>query len=67
MNPVLVETTRGTEVESVHRGAACVVNAEGDVLASRSKSTTVAALRATPLAARLKHMGINPRMTVGFI
>lgn len=33
-NPVLVEVTRGGIVESRHRGAFAVVNAEGEVLAS---------------------------------
>ncbi len=32
MNPVLVEVTRGTSVESIHRGAVCVVNASGAVI-----------------------------------
>jgi L-asparaginase II len=33
-NPVLVEVRRGDEVESFHRGALAVVNAEGEVLAA---------------------------------
>lgn len=33
-NPILVEVTRGDAVESVHRGAACVVDAEGRVVAA---------------------------------
>lgn len=32
MNPVLVEIIRGDEVESVHRGAACVIDASGRVV-----------------------------------
>jgi L-asparaginase II len=32
MNPVLVEVTRGETVESIHRGAACVVDVEGKVV-----------------------------------
>jgi L-asparaginase II len=32
MNPVLVEVIRGNEVESVHRGAACVVDSAGRLL-----------------------------------
>lgn len=31
-NPILVEVVRANEVESVHRGAACVVDTEGRVL-----------------------------------
>lgn len=34
VNPVLVEVTRGDMVESHHRGAACVVDDKGTVLAS---------------------------------
>ena len=33
MNPVLVEVWRGNEVESIHRGAACVVDAKGEIRA----------------------------------
>lgn len=32
-NPILVEVTRANEIESVHRGAACVVDAEGGIVA----------------------------------
>lgn len=32
VNPILVEVVRGQEVESVHRGAACIVDANGRVL-----------------------------------
>ena len=32
VNPVLVEITRGTLVESVHRGSIAVANAEGEIL-----------------------------------
>jgi L-asparaginase II len=31
-NPVLIEITRGDEIESLHRGAACVVDSAGRVL-----------------------------------
>lgn len=34
VNPVLVEVRRGEEVESFHRGALAIVNAEGDLLAA---------------------------------
>lgn len=34
VNPVLVEVTRGDSVESVHRGAAAVVSADGRLLAA---------------------------------
>ncbi|NVK20418.1 MAG: asparaginase [Methylocystaceae bacterium] len=34
MNPVLVEVLRGSLVESQHRGAFCVVDAQGDVVLS---------------------------------
>ncbi|MDX2144809.1 MAG: asparaginase [Rhodospirillaceae bacterium] len=33
-NPILVEVTRGTTVESIHRGAACVVDLDGKVVDS---------------------------------
>lgn len=33
-NPVLVEVTRGTLVESVHRGAVAVANRQGEIVAS---------------------------------
>jgi L-asparaginase II len=33
-NPILVEVRRGEEVESFHRGAIAIVNAEGDTLAA---------------------------------
>ncbi len=32
MNPILVEVTRGDTVESIHRGAACVVDLNGNVV-----------------------------------
>jgi L-asparaginase II len=32
MNPVLAEVIRGTTIESVHRGSACVVDSDGRVL-----------------------------------
>lgn len=38
-NPVLVEITRGTGVESRHRGSAVVVNTDGNVLAARGDAT----------------------------
>src|SRR6267154_1654993 len=33
-NPVLVEVWRGNEVESIHRGSACVVDATGEIRAA---------------------------------
>jgi L-asparaginase II len=55
-NPVLVETTRGSEVESRHRGAVAVVDAEGtsvlaigDVECRVFPRSAVKALQALPL------------------
>jgi L-asparaginase II len=55
-NPVLVEVTRGTRVESVHRGAIAVVDADGatvaawgDVAAPVFPRSAVKALQALPL------------------
>ena len=39
-NPVLVEVTRGTLVESRHRGAACVMDASGDAVLSVGDTQT---------------------------
>lgn len=56
MNPVLVEVTRGNAVESVHRGALVVVDADGAVLAALGDidgpvfpRSAVKALQALPL------------------
>src|ERR1700731_2580796 len=55
-NPVLVEVLRGGLVESVHRGAVCVVDARGaavlalgDVTAPVFPRSAVKALQALPL------------------
>jgi L-asparaginase II len=55
-NPVLVEITRGSRVESVHRGAVCVVDADGATVLSLGDVTqpvfprsAVKALQALPL------------------
>ena len=55
-NPVLVEATRGTRVESGHRGAIAVVDADGgtvaawgDVAAQVFPRSAVKALQALPL------------------
>ena len=55
-NPVLVEVLRGGLVESVHRGAVCVVDAQGttvlalgDVTAPVFPRSAVKALQALPL------------------
>src|SRR6202040_4428937 len=55
-NPVLVEVLRGGRVESVHRGAVCVVDARGaaglalgDVAAPVFPRSAVKALQALPL------------------
>lgn len=55
-NPVLVEVLRGPRVESVHRGAVCVVDADGatvlalgDVAAPVFPRSAVKALQALPL------------------
>src|SRR5262252_6765721 len=55
-NPVLVEVTRGDMVESRHRGAVCVVDADGatvlalgDVAAPVFPRSAVKALQALPL------------------
>jgi L-asparaginase II len=34
LNPILVEAWRGNEIESVHRGAACVIDSSGAIRAS---------------------------------
>lgn len=56
MNPVLVEVTRGPRVESVHRGAAAVLDADGRVVfavgeidAAIFPRSAVKALQALPL------------------
>ena len=56
MNPVLVEVLRGARVESAHRGAVCVVDAQGtkvlalgDVTAPVFPRSAVKALQALPL------------------
>ena len=55
-NPVLVEVTRGAEVESRHRGAVSVVDAEGTAVAAVGDvecrvypRSAVKALQALPL------------------
>ena len=34
-NPILVEITRGPLVESIHRGAVAVANADGEIVLDR--------------------------------
>ena len=67
-NPVLVEVTRGPEVESRHRGAVAVIDAEGaavltlgDVESRTYPRSAVKALQALPLvesgiADRFRHI-----------
>ena len=58
MNPILVEVMRGNAIESVHRGAVAIVDADGAVLASLGDvehpifpRSAVKVLQALPLVA----------------
>ena len=55
-NPVIIEVTRGPKVESIHRGAICVIDAEGKTVLSLGDVETpvfprsaIKAIQALPL------------------